>query len=124
MADPLIEVGHLLRSYFDGLHFGDVETLKRVFHPRAIYACASEGPLTALTMDAYFPIVAARPSPASRNETRSDEIVSVEFAGPVTALAKVRCSIGEKRFTDFLSLVRIDGDWKIVAKVFHFDLVP
>lgn len=123
MLDPrLAEVSDLLATYFDGLHFSDVGRLERIFHPQAIYACATEPKLTALTMDAYFPIVAARPSPASRGETRTDEIVSIEFAGPATAIAKVRCSIGPKRFTDFLSLIRTDGEWRIIAKVFHFDL--
>jgi hypothetical protein len=73
-------------------------------------------------MGEYFPIVAARPAPASRGEARRDRIVSLEFAGPVTAFARVECAIGPKRFTDFLSLIFVDGRWQIIAKVFHFDL--
>jgi hypothetical protein len=75
-----------------------------------------------MTMDAYLPMVAARPSPASRQEKRRDRIISIAFAGPVTALARVECAIGEKRFTDLLSLVQLEGEWRIIAKVFHFDL--
>jgi hypothetical protein len=59
---------------------------------------------------------------ASRSETRSDRIVSIEFAGPVTAFAKLNCVIGLKHFTDFLTLVKLDGRWQIISKVFHFDL--
>ena len=51
-----------------------------------------------------------------------DQIVSIEFAGPVTALARVNCSIGERFFTDLLSFVFVDGRWQIIAKVFHYDL--
>jgi hypothetical protein len=111
-----------LAIYFDGLYYSDTARLRRVFHPKAIYACATEGALTYLTMDAYFPVVDKRPSPASRNEQRADRIVSIEFAGPVTALARVECAIGPKRFTDLLSFVKLDGEWRIIAKVFHFDL--
>lgn len=111
-----------LADYFDGLHHSDSKRLARIFHPGAIYACATEGALTRLAMDAYFPIVDQRPSPASRGETRTDRIVAIEFAGPVTAFVRAECSIGCKQFTDFLTLVRLDGEWRIIAKVFHFDV--
>ena len=114
----------LLGQYFDGLHHSDAALLGRVFHPQALYACASDGQLTHMTMDAYLPMVAARPSPASRQEKRHDRIISIAFAGPVTAVARVECAIAEKRFTDLLSLVQLDGEWRIIAKVFHFDLAP
>jgi 4-oxalocrotonate tautomerase len=112
----------LLQDYFDGLYHSDAARLQRVFHPQAIYACATEGSLLQLGMAQYLGVVAKRPSPASRNEVRRDRIVGIEFAGPVTALARVQCAIGPKRFTDLLSLVRLDGRWQIISKVFHFDL--
>ncbi|WP_429097677.1 nuclear transport factor 2 family protein [Aminobacter sp. BE322] len=46
----------------------------------------------------------------------------MEFAGPVTAFVRLNCAIGPKPFTDLLSLVKVDGRWQIVSKVFHFDL--
>lgn len=116
------EVAHALADYFDGLHFSDTKRLSRIFHPQAIYACATEGELLRLTMQEYFPIVDKRPSPASRSEPRVDRIVSIEFAGAVTAFAKLNCAIGPKHFTDFLTLVKLEGRWQIIAKVFHFDV--
>jgi hypothetical protein len=116
------DVARVLADYFDGLHHGDTAILRRVFHPAARYACATDGSLLQLGMDEYFPIVDQRPSPASRGEARSERIVSIEFAGPVTAFARVECSIGPKAFTDLLSLVRLDGRWQVIAKVFHYDV--
>ncbi len=75
-----------------------------------------------MTMGEYLPMVDARPSPASRGEPRTDRVLSIDFAGPVTALARVECSIGPKHFTDLLTLVHVEGRWQIIAKVFHFDL--
>jgi len=121
-AVALDEVRDLLGRYLDGLYRSDSELLATVFHPAAVYVTATEEPLTLLSMAEYLPIVAARESPESRDEVRTDAIESIEFAGPVTALARVRCSIGPKQFTDLLSLVRVEGRWQIVAKVFHFDL--
>lgn len=121
--DPrFADVIDVLGRYFDGLYFSDTAILGEVFHPKARYATATEGTLLELDMDRYFPIVDKRPSPASRGEQRADGIVSIEFVGPVTALAKVQCAIGEKAFTDFLSLIFVDGRWQIIAKVFHYDI--
>lgn len=109
----------VLETYFDGLYHADIERLGAVFHPKAIYATADETPLLYRTMDEYFPVVAKRVSPASRNEVRRDVIDSIEFAGENTAFARVRCSIGTKDFIDFLTLVRTDGAWRIMAKIFQ-----
>jgi len=121
-ADAEADIRALLQDYFDGLHFSDVARLGRVFHPSAMYACATSGTLQLLDMAAYLPVVAQRPAPASCGQPRADEVVSIEMAGPVTALARVHCTIAPKRFTDLLTLVRLDGRWQILAKVFHFEL--
>ena len=111
-----------LQDYFDGLYHSDTDRLRSVFHPRAVYASATDGELVYRTMDEYFPIVDARPSPASRHEPRRDRVVSIEQVGPVSAVARVECAIGPKRFDDVLSLVRLDDRWQIIAKVFHYEL--
>ena len=122
METPFAALAATMQDYFDGLYESDTRKLARAFHPRAVYACATEGKLVHLTMPEYFPVIDKRPSPASRGEARRDEIVSVTLAGPVTALVHARCAIGPKRFTDFLTLVHVDGRWQIISKVFHFDI--
>ena len=112
-------VAGVLETYFDGLYHADIERLGAVFHPKAVYATADETPLLYRTMDEYLPVVAKRVSPASRSEIRRDVIDSIEFAGENTAFARVRCSIGTKDFVDFLTLVRTDGAWWIMAKIFQ-----
>ena len=116
-------ITEVLQLYLDGLYHSDTTRLARVFHPKALYACASDGTLLHLDMQHYFPIVDKRPSPASRGEPRRDRILSVELAGPVTAFARVECAIGLKLFTDLLTLIHLDGRWQIISKVFHFDLL-
>jgi hypothetical protein len=114
-----VAVTDMLETYFDGLYHADTNRLAIVFHPKAIYATADETPLLHRTMDEYFPVVAKRVSPASRDEPRRDVIESIEFAGESTAFARVRCSIGTKDFVDFLTIVRTDGAWSIMAKIFQ-----
>ncbi len=113
-----------LQDYFDALYHCDMALLRAVFHPGAIYVCATEEPLVQLTMDEYFPIVEMRDPPSARGELRRDTIETISFAGPRTAFARVRCAIGNRYFTDFLTLIEQDGRWQIISKVFHFDLLP
>lgn len=119
MTAAFQDISAVLTDYFDALYFCDVEKLQRVFHSKAIYASADETPLLYRTMEEYVPVVAARQSPASRGEPRRDHIDAIELAGENTAIARVRCSIGTRDFVDFLTLVRTEGLWRIIAKVFQ-----
>jgi len=114
-------VRDLLQRYFDALYASDADALRAVLHPRAIYVCATGEDFVYKTVDEYLPVVAERPSPASRNEARRDSIDSIELAGANTARARVRCSIGDRDFIDFLTLVRDADRWSIISKVFHYD---
>jgi len=122
LEDNFIAVTNTISNYFDGLYHSDAYLLADVFHPQAHYVCATDGEILYLNMDKYFPVVDKRPSPASRREIRNDRILSIEFAGAVTAFARVECSIATKYFTDFLTLIFVDGKWQIISKVFHFDI--
>jgi hypothetical protein len=119
---PYEAVTVVLSNYFDALYESDAAKLSRVFHPLAHYVCVSDGTLQYLRMNEYLPIVENRPSPASRGELRHDRILSIEFAGPVTAVARVECGIGVKFFNDVLTLIFMDQQWCIISKVFHFDI--
>lgn len=122
LYEPYAAVGRVLADYFDGLYNSDADLLAKVFHPRAHYVSTTGGELLYRTMEEYLPIVRERPSPSSRGERRADRILSIGFAGPVTAFARVECAIGAKAFTDLLTLIFIDGRWQIISKVFHSDL--
>jgi hypothetical protein len=120
MTPPFDAVSAVLQDYFEGLHHSDTNILRKVFHPSALYACATDGTLLTMRMEEYMPVVDKRPSPASRGDVRTDRILSIEFVGPVTALAKVECSIQPKFFTDLLTLIYVEGRWQIISKVFHY----
>lgn len=122
MNAPFDAVIAVLQDYFEGLYRSDSRILRKVFHPAALYACASDGSLLALNMEEYFAVVEQRPSPAGRGEARTERILSIDFIGPVTALARVQCSILPKLFTDSLTFVLLDGRWQLISKVFHYDL--
>lgn len=120
-AEAYLAVIESLGRYYDALYYGDIERLRRAFHPAATYATASSGELLQLDLDAYLPVVAARASPASQGDPYGFALEAIEFAGPTTALARMRSSMLDKRFVDVLSLLNVDGEWRIAAKVFHYE---
>ena len=122
LAAPFAAVTALLSDYFDGIYFSDTSILRRVFHPDALYACPTGGTLLQLGMSDYFAVVDKRPAPGKLGQQRQDRIVSIDFAGPGLAIARVECAILPKRFTDLLTLVHLDGRWQIMSKVFHFEI--
>lgn len=112
-----------VQAYLDGLYEGDTDLFRRVFHPEARLFSATGGQLTALSLEQYLAIVEGRPSPASRGDARRDEIVSLAQASPTTAHARLRNAYLPKHFIDDLTFIHIDGAWRIIAKIWHFDLV-
>ena len=120
-AARTIQVTNLLESYFDALYESDEQKMAGIFHRNGIYATADESPLLYRDKETYLSVLSKRESPRSRGEARRDVIDSIEFAGKNTACAKVRCSIGKSDFVDYLTLVKDQGRWQIIAKVFQID---
>mgnify|MGYP001796254159 CR=1 FL=1 len=110
----------VLNAYYDGLYRCDTALLGQVFHENAQYFTASGGELLHLDMNTYFPMVEKRISPESLEEAYGFSIDSIEFVGDVTAIAQMRSSLFAKDYIDLLALIKIDGKWQIISKVFHY----
>lgn len=109
----------LLKNYYEGLYRVDVDLLREVFSPNAHYATMADGKLLTLTLDEYLPQLAKRPVPADHGVPYGYEVLSVRFVGASTAVAVLECSLFGRDFADVLSLLRVDGRWRVQAKVFE-----
>jgi Putative lumazine-binding len=76
-----------------------------------------------MSLEEYLVLVAGRQSPEARGDRRADEILNISIPSATTAHARVREIFLPKNFTDELTFVRADNQWKIVSKVWHFDLI-
>ncbi|WDI32218.1 nuclear transport factor 2 family protein [Hyphococcus flavus] len=122
MPDQFAAINGVLRNYYDGLYHCDVALLKTVFHENAHYHTTSPGEHLHYDMETYFGVIAERMPPAA-GEAYGYEVETIRFAGNDTAFAILKCEMMGKRFTDFLSFIRENNEWRIVAKVFHYDLI-
>ncbi len=117
------EIAEALEAYFDGFYEGDIDKLKRIFHPSAHLFSAADGPLADDAIEAVYQRVGGRANPADTGQQRLDRILSIDKSGAGTALAKVQIAIGPKLFTDYLNLLKIDGRWQIIAKIYTYVLL-
>lgn len=103
----------LLNDYFDGLFEGDVEKLRSIFHADAWL----KGNNYRKTLNEWLEAVANRPIPGDEGMEYNFNIQSLEIIGD-QAMAKVDAPLLAAHFIDFLGLLKENGQWKIVNKMF------
>jgi len=108
-------VTEVVRAYYDGSMEGDEAKLARAFHPRASIVGNYHDELYWATLDQYAAECKQGVAEAGRYEWR---INGLSFEGD-TALVRVGCQYAGDWYSDDLSMVRIDGAWRIVHKTFY-----
>ena len=120
MSSDVADVEKVLQTYFDGLYEGDTGKLGAAFHPMShLYSVAGDGKAADFPRADWFKMVESRKSAKESGSERRDRIVSIDFSGPATAIAKVECQIPPRYFTDYLTLLKADGRWQVISKSFH-----
>ena len=119
MPSDLTDLEQAVQTYFDGLYEGDTQKLGRVFHEVAHLFSVTDGKLDDMSREQWFDMVRGRQSAQSRDLPRRDWVVQIDRSSPTTAFAKVHCQIPPRYFTDYLTLVKLAGGWRIVSKTFH-----
>jgi hypothetical protein len=114
-ADDRVLVRAVVDNYLHGLKFNDVDSLKKAFWPEAkLFFVKSDGSLGQLTQADWY----AGFAQAAGKESKADlRIASLEVTNDVAAV-KVVETYPSARYTDYISLVRFDGQWRIVNKVY------
>ena len=113
-------IEELMFDYFRILHEGDTDGIKRIFLPTCDLNCPMpDGSLTHMTREQYVSAVEGRETPKELGYPRVGTIKLIDQAGPDMALVKVDCAVQPRHFTDYLTLVKQDGNWKIAAKVYY-----
>ena len=117
MAD-FDDVRATLQQYFDGLYEGDLDKMRKAVHPCCHLYSVSHGGVEDEGVPDWFERIQNRPSPASQGAARRDRVVLVDLNGLGNALAKVQVAAPSGFYSDYLSLLKLNEGWRIVAKVF------
>jgi hypothetical protein len=113
-----IDVGivTLLDNYFELMHTQDMSLFDQVFHESVSLFGVAEGELNIRPFAVYREAMLNRQSPAEKGEARRDEILFVDQLNDSLAVARVQLEMMGGVMQDYLSLLKIDGKWLIVAK--------
>jgi len=113
--DDRVAVRAVVENYLHGLKFNDVESLRKAFWPEAkLFFTKADGTLGQLTQTDWY----AGFAQAAGKEAKADlKIASLEVTNDVASV-KVVETYPQSRYTDYLSLVRFDGQWRIVNKIY------
>ena len=106
-----------VQYYFDGGKNRDSIALRKAFHPEARMLFAKDGKLAVVPIGEYIARVAENKlKPGEAGSTRR-RVAEVDVAGDA-AIAKLELKRPDVLVTDYMSLLKVDGRWMIVNKIF------
>lgn len=107
-------VEQTVNYYLDGGTNNDFETLKKAFHETATMKFIGKEGYTEVNAIEFFG-KGMKPGPKQDRQTR---IADITIAGDA-ANARLEIEYSTFTFIDFMNLLKIDGEWKIVNKIFY-----
>src|SRR5687768_7745711 len=114
MTEDVAAIRATVADYTEGVKTGDESRLQRAFHPDAkLYYAGKDGSLAFFERDAYIAGAVQKPF-----KDRTDAVLQVDVFGNA-AVAKVSVRSPQSEFIDYISLLKLQGRWTIVSKVFH-----
>ena len=105
-----------LQHYVQGHETGDGSHMRIAFHPDAKVMSVRDGKLASMTSEEYAGRFTGKP--AADEAQRRRTIERVEVSG-TAATGKIVLDYPATRFVDYMTLLKVDGQWKIVSKAFH-----
>jgi hypothetical protein len=105
-----------LGYYLEGHATGQGSAFAKVFHPESKLFFNRDGKFSQVTSAEY--IARAPGKPADDEAQRRRRIDFVDVTGDA-AVAKLTLEYPGVTLTDYMSLIKVDGEWRIVNKIFH-----
>ncbi|HEX5834074.1 MAG TPA: nuclear transport factor 2 family protein [Pyrinomonadaceae bacterium] len=105
-----------LENYIQGHVTGNGDFMRKAFHSEAKVMAFRDGKLTNLTSEEFASRFNGKP--AADEAQRKRRIESVEITGNA-GVAKIVLDYPTVTFTDYMSLLKVGDEWKIVNKVFY-----
>lgn len=107
----------VIDTYIEGLRAGRVNLLKKVFYKDAImYGFSEENKITEGSVQHLYDII--EKNGALANVT-SKNTIQHQTSNTASVLAELKNTAQNQNATDYLSLMKINGEWKIISKVYH-----
>jgi len=116
-------INDLAQKYFDALYNGDADLFSAIFHPQAALFCNHDDEFVNMSVERYLELVRNRVNPVDRGDRREDQVCAIIQDTPSTAVLRTKELFLPKLFTDELTLMKFSNEWKIVAKIWDFEML-
>ena len=116
MSDDEKAVRAVIQLYFKGIIKYDEASLRKAFHPDAfVIGLNKAGEIEREPFQEWVLYTRGKaPDPTGRNNS----IVSVDITGKA-AMVKTDLNWPHVRYIDYMSLLKIKDEWRIVNKIYH-----
>ncbi|WP_247267504.1 MULTISPECIES: nuclear transport factor 2 family protein [Pseudomonas] len=106
----------VLSQYNEGGAKADSALMKPAFNQQATMFGADEGKLVGGAIQNLYDVIdnAFRPSPEAQAA-----IVRIDIVGTAASARVDTDNVSGFRFTDFFNLLKVEGQWTIVSKIYH-----
>ena len=108
-------IAKTLQHYIDGTRSGKGDDMKPAFHTDATIFGYAGADLFGGPIQQLFDW-SDRNGPAAELQAR---IASIDLAESVATVRLELTNLKGARYTDMFTLLEVDGEWKIMSKVFH-----
>lgn len=105
-----------LENYINGHATGDGEYMRKAFHTEGNLIFIREDKFSTRSFAEYIGGFTGKPAADEAQRKRSIE--SIDVSGNA-GVGKITLDYPSTRFVDYVSLLKIDGEWKIVTKIFY-----
>ena len=107
-----------LESYINAHATGNPEYIRRAFFPDAKIMAFRDGKLLNLSVEEFASRFSGKP--AADESQRKRRIDSLDITGNA-GVARIVLDYPDATLIDYMSLLRVNGEWKIVNKVFNVE---
>lgn len=104
-----------LDLYLQGQAEGDGTYMRQAFHPDARISWTDDGAVAQRTSEEFAALFTRGPAPDEADRHR--RIASIDVTGDV-AVARLELDYPRTFITDYMTLIRVGDDWKIIHKAY------
>ena len=105
-----------LENYIKGHATGDGEYMKKAFHTEGNLIFIRDGKYSTRPFAEYIAGFSGKPAADEANRKRSIDLLQVSGNA---GIARIVLDYPAMTFIDYMSLLKINGEWKIVTKIFY-----
>ena len=120
-SEDEVAVRAALQHYIQGHATGDGAHMRLAFHPQARLFWSSADTLATRTSEEYIARMPGKPGADEGSGVRKRTIELVDVTGNA-AIGKIVLDYPEVHIVDYMSLVKTNGEWKIINKIFMTEM--